>query len=86
MKKYNQIITKELNRVRPYHLLGVVCHAIVIYLTFKIPESIGKILDMLSQDNVDKGLIIQEAYWLIFYSSILMIMIAVISYLWRYRI
>ena len=86
MKKYNQIITKELNRVLPYHLLGVVFHAIVIYLTFKIPESIGKILDMLSQDNVDKGLIIQEAYWLIFYSSILMIMIAVISYLWRYRI
>ena len=73
MKKYNQIITKELNRVLPYHLLGVVFHAIVIYLTFKIPESIGKILDMLSQDNVDKGLIIQEAYWLIFYSSILIL-------------
>ena len=73
MKKYNKIITKELNRVLPYHLLGIVFHTIVIYLTFKIPESIGKILDMLSQTNVDKELIIQEAYWLIFYSSVIFI-------------
>ena len=27
MKKYNQIITKELNRILPYHLLGVVVHS-----------------------------------------------------------
>lgn len=73
MKKYNKIITKELNRILPYHLLGIVFHTIVIYLTFKIPESIGTILDMLSQTNVDKGLIIQEAYWLIFYCSIVII-------------
>ena len=73
MKKYNKIITKELNRILPYHLLGIVFHTIVIYLTFKIPESIGKILDMLSQSNIDKGLIIQEAYWLIFYCSIVFI-------------
>ena len=56
MKKYNKIITKELNRILPYHLLAVVLHGIVIYITFKIPESIGKILDMLSQTNIDKGL------------------------------
>lgn len=73
MKKYNKIITKELNRILPYHLLGVVFHTIVIYLAFKIPESIGKILDMLSQTNVDKQLIIQEAYWLIFYCAIVFI-------------
>ena len=73
MKKYNKIITKELNRILPYHLLGVVFHTIVIYLAFKIPESIGKILDMLSQTNVDKGQIMQEAYWLIFYCAIVFI-------------
>lgn len=73
MKKYNKIITKELNRILPYHLLGVVFHTIVIYLAFKIPESIGKILDMLSQTSVDKGQIMQEAYWLIFYCSIVFI-------------
>lgn len=73
MKKYNKIITKELNRILPYHLLGIVFHTIVIYLTFKIPESIGKILDMLSQSNIDKNLIMQEAYWLIFYCSIVLI-------------
>ena len=42
MKKYNKIITKELNRILPYHLLAVVLHGLVIYITFKIPESIGK--------------------------------------------
>ena len=73
MKKYNKIITKELNRILPYHLLAVVLHGLVIYITFKIPESIGKVLDMLSQTNIDKGLIIQEAYWLIFYSTIILI-------------
>ena len=73
MKKYNKIITKELNRILPYHLLGVVFHIIVIYLAFKIPESIGKILDMLSQTNVDKEQIMQEAYWLIFYCAIVFI-------------
>ena len=73
MKKYNKIITKELNRILPYHLLGIVFHTIVIYLSFKIPESIGKILDMLSQTNIDKNLIMQEAYWLIFYCSIVFI-------------
>ena len=75
MKKLQMhaIITKELNRILPYHLLAVVLHGLVIYITFKIPESIGKILDMLSQTNIDKGLIIQEAYWLILYSTIIFI-------------
>ncbi len=73
MKKYNKIITEELNRILPYHLLGIVFHTIVIYLAFKIPESIGKILDMLSQTTVSKELIIQEACWLIFYCSVVFI-------------
>lgn len=73
MKKYNKIITAELNRILPYHLLGIVFHTMVIYLAFKIPESIGRILDMLSQTTVNKELIIQEACWLIFYSSVVFI-------------
>ncbi len=38
MKKYNKIITKELNRILPYHLLGVILHTVVIYMAFKIPR------------------------------------------------
>ena len=73
MKKYNKIITKELHRILPYHLMAMILHAVVIYLSFKIPESIGKILDMLMQDSVNKEQIIQEAYWLIIYSAIIFV-------------
>ena len=73
MQNYNKIIKKELNRILPYHLLGVLFHAIVFYLTLKVPESIGKILDMLMQTNIDKAAIMQEAYRLIFYSSIVFV-------------
>ena len=68
MKKYNKIITNELNRVLPYHLLGVVLHTIVIYIVFKIPTIIGNILDLLMAENINKELIINQACWLIFYS------------------
>lgn len=73
MKKYNKIIRKELNRILPYHLLGVILHSIVIYMAFKIPECIGNILDMLMQENINKQLLMQEVYWLIFYSSFVII-------------
>lgn len=73
MKKYNKIVTKELNRVLPYHLFGVVLHSIVIYLAFKIPQSIGNILDLLMEENINKVQILQECYWLIFYSSFVFI-------------
>lgn len=73
MKKYNKIITKELNRILPYHLLGVLLHTVVIYMAFKIPNSIGNILDMLMQTNINKEQIMQEAYWLIFYCSFVFI-------------
>lgn len=69
MKKYNKIITKALNRLLPYHLLGVILHTIVIYMAFKIPELIGNILDLLMEENINKELILQQVYWLIFYSS-----------------
>ena len=73
MKKYNKIITKELKRILPYHLLGVILHSIVIYMAFKIPELIGNILDMLMETNINKEAIIREVYCLIFYSSFVFI-------------
>lgn len=69
MKKLNKIITNELKRILPYHILGVILHTIVIYMAFKIPELIGNILDLLMQENINKQLILNQAYWLIFYSS-----------------
>lgn len=73
MKKYNKIITNELKRILPYHLLGVILHTIVIYMAFKIPELIGNILDLLMEEKINKELIINKAYWLIFYSSFVFI-------------
>lgn len=51
MKRYNKIIVDELKRLLPYHLIAIIFHIIVIYLTFKIPESIGRILDMLTRNK-----------------------------------
>lgn len=73
MKKYNKIVAKELNRILPYHLLGVVLHSVVIYMAFKIPNIIGNILDMLMQETINKSQIISQAYLLIFYSSFVFI-------------
>lgn len=73
MKKYNKIVTKELNRILPYHLLGVILHTVVIYMAFKIPNIIGNILDMLMAQTIDKAQIMQEVYWLIFYCSFVFI-------------
>ena len=63
------MITKELNRILPYHLLGVLFHIVAIYITFKVPQCIGNILDLLLEPNIDQTRILQEAYWLIFYSG-----------------
>ena len=73
MKKYNKIVAKELNRILPYHLLGVVLHSVVIYMAFKIPNIIGNILDMLMQETIDKSQIMHQVYLLIFYSSFVFI-------------
>lgn len=48
MKKYNKIITEQLNRILPYHLLGIVFHTIVIYLAFKIPVWINFKMDWMN--------------------------------------
>jgi len=42
-------------------------------MAFKIPELIGNILDLLMEENINKELIINQAYWLIFYSSFVFI-------------
>ena len=73
MKRYNKIVKKEIIRVLPYHLLGVVLHSIVIYLAFKIPQTIGNILNLLMQETINQEQIIKEAYWLIFYCAIVYI-------------
>ena len=73
MKKYNKIIVDELNRILPYHLLGVVLHIIIIYMSFQIPICIGNILDLLTYETIDKQMIINNVYWLIFYSSFIIV-------------
>lgn len=73
MKRYNKIVEKEIIRILPYHLLGVVLHSIVIYLAFKIPQTIGNILNLLMQETINQEQIIKEAYWLIFYCAIVYI-------------
>lgn len=73
MKRYNKIVEKEITRILPYHLLGVVLHSIVIYLAFKIPQTIGNILNLLMQETINQEQIIKEAYWLIFYCVIVFI-------------
>ncbi len=66
----NNIIRDEMKRNLPKYMLGILFHCIVIYILFKIPQSIGNILDLLSQENINKDLIMNEMFWLIFYSTI----------------
>ncbi len=73
MKKYNPILKQELRRILPYHLLGVIFHTVTIYLAFKIPECIGNILDLLMNESIHQEQILTQAYWLIFYTSIIFI-------------
>lgn len=73
MKKYNKIVKKEIIKVLPYHLLGVILHSIVIYLAFKIPQTIGNILNLLMQETINQEQIIKQAYWLIFYCAMVYI-------------
>ncbi len=71
--KNNKIFIDELKRTFPIYILGMVFHAIVIYILYKIPSIIGNILDLLFQGNVSKDVIMQEVYSLIFYSIIMII-------------
>ena len=69
----NKIFTDELKRTFPIYTLGIVFHAIVIYILYKIPNIIGDILDLLMTGNVNKEIIMSEVYKLIFYSIIMII-------------
>ena len=69
--KPSKIFVDELKRTFPIYILGMVFHAIVIYILYKIPNIIGNILDLLIKGNVSKDVIIHEVYSLIFYSIIM---------------
>ena len=71
--KPSKIFVDELKRTFPIYILGMVFHAIVIYILYKIPNIIGNILDLLIKGNVSKDVIMNEVYALIFYSIIMII-------------
>lgn len=71
--KNNKIFIDELKRTFPIYILGMVFHAIVIYILYKIPSIIGNILDLLIEGNASKEVIMNEVYSLIFYSIIMII-------------
>ena len=73
MIKGNKIFINELKRTFPIYILGMVFHAIVIYILYKIPSIIGNILDLLLAGNASKDVIMKEVYSLIFYSIIMII-------------
>lgn len=71
--KNNKIFIDELKRTFPIYILGMVFHAIVIYILYKIPSIIGNILDLLIEGNASKDVIMNEVYSLIFYSIIMIV-------------
>ncbi len=71
--KSNKIFIDELKRTFPIYILGMVFHAIVIYILYKIPSIIGNILDLLIKGNASKDIIMHNVYSLIFYSIIMII-------------
>lgn len=75
MKKFknNKILIDEFKRTFPLYILGMVFNAIVTYILYKIPSFIANILDMLMAGNIDKNIIMEEVYKIIFYSLILII-------------
>ncbi len=46
-KNHKIFFVDELKRTFPIYILGMVFHAIVIYILYKIPSIIGNILDLL---------------------------------------
>lgn len=71
--KNNKIFTDELKRTIPIYILGMVFHAIVIYILYKIPSIVGNILDLFMTENINREYIIKEVYRLIFYSVVMII-------------
>lgn len=74
-KKYknSKIFIDELKRTFPIYIIGMIFHAIVIYILYKIPSIIGNILDLLIEGNASKETIMREVYILIIYSVIMII-------------
>ncbi len=64
----HKIFVDELKRTVPIYIIGMVFHAFCVWILFKIPTIIGEILDLLLQGNVEKEVIMQQVYILIFYS------------------
>ena len=73
MNKSNKILINELKRTFPIYILGMIFHAFVIYILYKIPSIIGNILDLFIQGNIHNDIILKEVYCLLFYSVIMII-------------
>ena len=71
--KNHEILIKELKRTFPIYILGMVFHAISIYILYKIPTIIGEILDLLLVGNNDKEIIMNQVVTLIQYSVLMII-------------
>lgn len=71
--KNSKIFIDELKRTFPVYISGMLFHAIVIYILYKIPSIIGNILDLLIEGNVSKEVVMNEVYSLIFYSIVMII-------------
>lgn len=71
--KNSKILIDEFKRTFPIYILGMVFHAITVYILYKIPGVIGNILDLLMDGNASKDIIMNEVYILIFYSFIMLI-------------
>lgn len=69
----HKIWIDELKRTFPIYIIGMIFHAICIYILYKIPSIIGEILDLLLQGNIEKEIIWQQVYRLIFYSVFMII-------------
>lgn len=69
----SKIFIDELKRTFPIYILGMIFHAIVIYILYKIPSIIGNILDLFISGNASNDIIMTEVYKLIFYSVIMII-------------
>lgn len=69
----SKIFIDELKRTFPIYIVGMIFHAIVIYILYKIPSIIGNILDLLIEGNVNKEVVMNEVYVLIFYSIVMLI-------------
>ena len=82
----NKIFIDELKRTFPIYILGMVFHAIVIDILYKIPSIIGNILDLLIEGNASKEVIMNKIYSLIFYSLIMIIPIIIYRTLFFTRV